>query len=161
MRKPMFMPEKTYNNLKHGSLPPLKKTNTVLISFSKHKLNPIAAVVLTTRYKDQVEDVRFFFMPGLELVLSGNTCIKLGLLKRVHQITSKNPRARVELDDFPELLTGLGCPPDSYHVELAESTVPVVHPPRKVPVPQREKVIEELKRTEKVGVIVRQEEPAE
>ena len=39
--------------------------------------------------------------------------------------------------------------------------VPVVHAPRKVPVPQRAKVVEELKRMEKLGVIVRQEEPTE
>ena len=101
---------------------------------------------MTTRYKDQVEDVRFFVVPGVESVLSGNTCIKLGLLKRVRQITSQNPRATVELDDFPELFTGLGCLPGTYHIELADDAVPVVHPPRKVPVPQREKVIEELKR---------------
>ena len=37
----------------------------------------------------------------------------------------------------------------------------MVHPSRKVPVPQREKVIEELKRMEKLGVIVRQEDPTE
>ena len=37
----------------------------------------------------------------------------------------------------------------------------MVHPPRKVPVPQREKVIQELKRMEKLGVIVRQEDPTE
>lgn len=51
--------------------------------------------------------------------------------------------------------------PGTYHKELAESAIPVVHPPRKVPVPQREKFIEELKRMEKLGVIVRQEEPTE
>ena len=96
--KANVMLAKTYNNLKHGSLPPLKKTNTVMISFSKHKLKPHGEVVLTTRYKDQVEDVRFFVVPGVKSVLSGNTCIKVGLLKRVHQITSQNPRARRELD---------------------------------------------------------------
>ena len=37
----------------------------------------------------------------------------------------------------------------------------VVHSPRKIPVPQREKVVEELKRMEKLVVIVRQEEPTE
>ena len=57
--KANVMLAKTYNNLKHGSLPPLKKTNTVMISFSEHKLKPHGEEVLTTRYKDQVEDVRF------------------------------------------------------------------------------------------------------
>ena len=51
--------------------------------------------------------------------------------------------------------------PDTYHVELEEGAVPVVHAPRKVPMPQRAKVFNELKRMEKLGVIVRQEEPTE
>ena len=44
---------------------------------------------------------------------------------------------------------------------VAEGAVPVVHAPRKAPVPQKAKVVEELKRMEKLGVIVRQEEPTE
>ena len=153
------MSAKVYSNLRRGSLPPLKKTSTVSISFSK--LKPNGEVVLTSRYNDQVEDVRFFVVPGVESVLSGHICIKLGLLKRVHQLKSKKPGARVELDDFPELFTGLGCMPGLYHIELAEGAISVVHPPRKVPVPQREKVIEDLKRVEKLSVIVRQEDSTE
>ena len=71
------------------------------------------------------------------------------------------PSKRVELEDYPELCTGLGCLPGTYHIELAEGAMPVVHPPRKAPVLQRAKVVEELKRIEKLGVIVRQEEPTQ
>ena len=134
------MSAKVYSNLRSGSPPPLKKTSTMLISFPKQK--PNGEVVLTSRYNDQVEDVRFSFGPGVESVLCGHICIKLGLLKRVHQLKSKKPGERVELDDFPELFTGLGCMPGTYHIELAEGAIPVVHPPREVPVLQREKVIE-------------------
>ena len=72
---------KVYSNLRRGSPPPLKKTSTVLISFSK--LKPNGEVVLTSRYNDQVEDVRFFVVPGVKSVLSGHICIKLGPLKRL------------------------------------------------------------------------------
>ena len=65
------------------------------------------------------------------------------------------------LDDYPELFKGLACLPGTYHVQLADGATPVVHAPRKMPVPQREKVIEELKRMGKLGVIVRQEEPTD
>ena len=71
------------------------------------------------------------------------------------------PSKRVKLEDYPELLTGLGRLPDTYHIELAEGAVPVVHAPRKVPVPQRAKVVEELKMMEKLGVMVPQEEATE
>ena len=108
--KANVMSLKTYNNLRRR--PPLTKTNTVLISFSKHRLKPCGEVVLSAKYKDNVEDVRFFVVePEVESVLSGNICVKLGLLKRVHQLTSNTPlgRTRVELDDYPELFKGLGC----------------------------------------------------
>ncbi|KAL9955782.1 hypothetical protein ACROYT_G037161 [Oculina patagonica] len=134
-----------------------------LDSGAKANLKPCGEVVLNTRYKDRVVDVKFFIVdPEVESVLSGNTCVNLGLLKRVYHLTTpKPPERRVELDDYPELFKGLGCLPGTYHIQLAEGATPVAHAPRKVPVPQREKVIEELKRMEKLGVIVRQEEPTE
>ena len=54
--KANVMSAKVYSNLRSGSPPPLKKTNTMLISFSKQK--PNGEVKL--RFNDQVEDVRFF-----------------------------------------------------------------------------------------------------
>ena len=48
--------------------------------------------------------------------------------------------------------------PGTYRIELADSATPVVHSPRKIPVLQTEKVVEELKRMEKLGVIACQEE---
>jgi len=120
--KANVMSLKTYSNLQRHPLPLLKKTHTVLVSFSKHKLKPRGEVVLSTRYKDKVEDVKFFVAkPEVESVLSGNTCVKLGLLKRVHQLTHKNsPKSRVELEDYPELFKGLGCLPGTYHIELTD-----------------------------------------
>ena len=117
---------KNYNNLRRR--PPLTtKTNTVLVSFSKHRLKPCGEVVLSAKYKDNVEDVKFFVVePEVESVLSGNICVKLGLLKRVHQLTSNPPLTRtpVELDDYPELFSGLGCLPGTYRIELAEGATP-------------------------------------
>ena len=131
---------------------------------SKHRLKPCGEVVLSVKDKDKVEGVKFFVVESeVESVFSGNICVKLGLLKRVHQLTCNPPLARttVELDDYPELFSGLGCLPGMYHIELAEGATPVVHSPRETLVLQREKVVEELKRMEKLGVIVRQEEPTE
>ena len=116
---------KNYKNLRRR--PALTKTNAVLISFSKQRLKPCGEVVLSARYKDNVEDVKFFAVePEVKSVLSGNMCVKLGLLKRVHQLTSNPPLARttVELDDYPELFSGLGCLPGTYRIELAEGATP-------------------------------------
>ena len=151
---------KTYSNLKCKPLCPLKKTSTVLISFSKHKVKPCGEVLLKIKYKDKLEYVTFFVVEAeVESVLSGNTCVKLGLLKRVYQIVHREASLKkVELEDYPEMFKGLGCLPGRCHIQLKEGANPVVHPPRKVPIAQKEKVVEELRRMESLGVIVRQEE---
>ena len=98
-----------------------------------------------------MENVKFFVVDTeVESVLSGNSCRKLGLLKRVYQLKGQElPSKRVEVEDYPELFTGLGCLPDMSHISLAEGAVPVFHAPRKVRVPQRAKVVQELERMEK------------
>ena len=130
--KANVMSLKTYNNLRQR--PPLTKMNTVLISFSKHRPNPCGEMVLSTKYKGNVEDVKFFVVePEVESVLSGNISVKLRLLKRVHRLTSNAPLARtaVELDDYPEPFNGLGRLPRMYSIELGDGTTPVEHSPKK------------------------------
>ena len=128
----------SYQNRKHRLLKALKTKNSVLISFSKHKLKPCGEVVLQARFKETVAEVKFFVVePDVESVLRGNFCVKLDLLKRSHQLTSNESLVRrVELDDYPELFNGLGCLPGTYHIELSVDAIPVVHSPRKIPVPQ-------------------------
>ena len=117
---------KTCNNLRRR--PPLTKTNTVFISFSKQRLKPCGeVVVLSAKYKDNVEDVQFFVVdPEVESVLSGNICVKRGLLKRVHQLTSDTPLARTTV----ELFKRLGFLPGRYRIELPDSATPVVYIPQ-------------------------------
>ena len=61
---------------------------------------------MNARYKDQVEKVNFFVVDNeLESVLRGNSCLKLGLLKRVYHLTIQElPSRRVELNDYSEFL---------------------------------------------------------
>ena len=82
---------KTYSSLNCRPLPPLRKTRTVLLSFSKHKLKPQGEVVLMIRCKDKVGNIKFFVVDTeVESVLSGNSCTKLGLPKRVYQLTGQD-----------------------------------------------------------------------
>ena len=130
----------------------------MLISFSKHKLKPHGETVLTTKYKGKCEDVLCSWTRLVESVISG--LCETWPAEESSPNDRANPIIR-ELEDYPELFTGLGCLPGTYHIELTRGANPVIHPPRKVPVPQREKVIEELKRMDKLGVIVRQEDPTD
>ena len=59
------------------------------------------------------------------------------------------------------MFDGIGCLEGTYQIKIDPTISPVVHPPRKIPFTQREKVKEELDRMEKLGVIRKAEEPTE
>ena len=46
--------------------------------------------------------------------------------------------------EYPDVFQGLGRLKDSYSIEIDESVRPVVHAPRRIPVPVHEKVRKEL-----------------
>ncbi|CAC5387637.1 unnamed protein product [Mytilus coruscus] len=60
---------------------------------------------------------------------------------------------------YSDLFTGLGCLPGIHKIHVDDSSTPVVHPPRKVPVSLKGRIKIELDRMLKLGVIVRQKEP--
>ena len=55
--------------------------------------------------------------------------------------------------EYPDVFQGLGRLKDSYSIEIDESVRPVVHAPRRVPVPVREKVRKKLDELESDGVL--------
>ena len=48
------------------------------------------------------------------------------------------------LTELKDVFEGLGELPEEYHIVTDESVTPVIHPPRRVPVPSREKIKEKL-----------------
>lgn len=109
---------KIFNSFKFKNFLRLEKINIVLIFFFKYKLKFCGEVVLNISYKDRVEDVKFFIVDfEVELVFSGNICVKFGLLKRVYYLVNlKLLERRVELDDYLELFKGLGCLFGMYYI---------------------------------------------
>ena len=91
-------------------------------------------------------------------VLGLQACEQIGLIKRIETLESHvNNDVLTKYDVF----TGLGCLEGKQHIHLKEHAKPVVHAPRRVPVALRRKVKTELHRMEKLGVIVKQNQPTE
>ncbi len=65
------------------------------------------------------------------------------------------------LKEYEGLFSGLGCLPGQHHIQIDQTVKPVVHTPRRIPVALRDRVVDELHRMEKLGVIARQNEPME
>ena len=65
------------------------------------------------------------------------------------------------LNEHSDLFQGLGCISGEHPIKVDPNIPAVVHPPRKVPVSLKDKIIDELDRIEQTGVIVRQTEPTD
>lgn len=63
------------------------------------------------------------------------------------------------LKEYEDVFDDIGCLEGPYQVKIDQSLTPEVHPPRKIPLTLREKVIEELDRMEELGVIHKVDEP--
>ncbi len=113
--------------------------------------------------KGKEHNLMFVVVPeGHDTLLGDEACEKLGLVKRVYSINI-SPRDNVEtiVDQYPDVFKGFGVLPFTYRIQLKDDAQPVVHAPRKVPAPLRDKLKQELERMTTLGVIKKVEEPTE
>lgn len=77
-------------------------------------------------------------------VLGRQSCADIGLIKRVNVI---------QLDKYADLFNGLGCLPGKYHIVVDQSVPPVICASRKIPLSLKDRLSEELRKMEQLGVI--------
>ena len=136
----------------------LRASKSKLVAFFGQKIAPLGKRALTCEYKGQKHNIEFeITQEEVPSILGGATCVKLGLVKRVHEVKMENDI----LKEFEDLFDGLGCIPGQHHIQIDHTVTPVVHAPRRIPVALRDRVVEELQRMVKMGVITRQTEPTE
>lgn len=119
---------------------------------------------LKVTVKNKDFHVLFTIVPeGRESLLGGATSKKLNLVKRVYNISFSQDTQTVEsiVQQYEDVFKGLGCLPYTYRIQLKEEATPVIHAPRRVPAPLRERLKMELDRMCKLQVITKIEEPTE
>ena len=143
----------------------LTTSKTRLVSYSGHKIIPVGKASLKCEHKEATYKITFQIIneeaPSL---LGRKTCLEMGMIQRIMTIDrsfSVNETGGDILDHYSDLFTGLGCIKSSgkHHIEVDPNIKSVVHPPRKVPVAIRPRVLQELQRMEELGVIEKQSEP--
>ncbi|RXN33946.1 Transposon Ty3-I Gag-Pol [Labeo rohita] len=119
---------------------------------------------LKVKMKNKEHHLMFVVVPGgHDSVLGDKACEDLGLVKRVYIINNGETQNSVEniVKQFPDIFEGFGVLPFTYKIQLKKDAQPVVHAPRRVPAPLREKLRQELERMTLMGVIEKVEEPTE
>lgn len=95
-------------------------------------------------YKNKKYSLKFAIAEmNCQSVLGRQSCLDLGLIKRIHDIKSENA----------DLFSGLGCLPGEYHIVVDKSIPHVVCARRNVPLGLRNKLLGELNRMVQLEVI--------
>ena len=95
------------------------------------------------------------------------SCIEFDLVKITYAVDSKQPAAPGQmtkssvLKDYAEAFNGLGAIPGKCSIHMKPDAVPVVHPPRRIPVALKYHCKAELDRMESLGVIQKVQEPSQ
>lgn len=152
--------EKQYYSLRWK--PKLHQTNIQLMSYSKHSIPVLGACVLEVTHLGKAAKVYFVIVQDASTAILGvKACDKLGLVKRTYTIENctkiKDTTAQI-VDQNNDLFDGLGCLPGEHKISIDPAVTPVVSPCRKIPFALHEKLQDELKRMENMGVICKETE---
>lgn len=120
----------------------------------------------TLESKDQNSTQPVFVIENLARPLLGLPALTASHLvepmDEINTLGEKEDPEKIFKNPFPKVFTGLGRLEGNDQMRLKENAVPYALPtPRRVPIPLSEKVKEELKRMEEMGVISKMEKPTE
>ena len=122
----------------------------------------VGRCTLNLRYKDRQCKADFKIVESRQRpLLSGDTCVKLGLIKRINCVTFKPLERGDIMEEYADLFTGLGCLPGVLHLDIDAQATPVQHQPRKMAVAIRDRVKQKLTEMEARGIIAQMSEPSE
>ena len=96
---------------------------------------------------------------------SENSGIEFDLVKITCAVETKQPHDHMTkksvLKDYTHAFKGLNSIPGECKIHLKPDAIPIVHPPRKIPVALKDRCKAELDRMEKMGVIQKVHEPTD
>ncbi|XP_053092978.1 uncharacterized protein K02A2.6-like [Pangasianodon hypophthalmus] len=144
--------------------PHINKKTVQLKAYNGQNIPTKGTCRLKVKMKNKEHHLMFVVVPGgHDSVLGDKACEDLGLVKRVYIINNGETQNNVGniVQQFPDIFEGFGELPFTYKIQLKKDAQPVVHAPRGVPAPLREKLTQELERMTSMGVIEKVEEPTD
>lgn len=153
--------QETYQTLENT--PPLNTPHKLLCGPSKKPLDVIGQCQFHLSHKGRSSQQQLYVVKGLRANLLGLPAIQaLHLAARLdNTATDETPLTASKLyKRFNKVFQGLGNLGDEYEIKLKPDAKPhALFTPRRVPLPLRKKVAEELSRMEALGVISRVDVP--
>ena len=149
------IPEELYNKLKAT---PLHPTGKFLVGPSQDALKVRGQFSGTLVYKGNTVKEVIYVVKGLRKALVGRPAITA--LQLVSQVNTVDFSKQDVISKFPMLFNGLGTIEGEYEIKLKPNSSPYsLTTPRRIPIPLKPQVEEELCRMEQLGVIRRVDTP--
>ena len=123
--------------------PHIQPNSVKLNAYNGQQINTKGTCRLKVKLKDKEHQLVFVVVPdGHDSLLGDKACESLGLVKRVYCINNVSAQQSVDsiVDQYPDIFKGFGVLPFTYKIQLKDDAQPVVHAPRRVPAPLREKL---------------------
>ena len=151
------IPEDLYKKLE---APPLHSSSKSLVGPSQDTLQVCGQFTGTLVHKDNTVEEVIYVVKGLRKALIGRPAItSLQLVSQVNQVDFTKQEV---VSKFPKLFKGLGIIEGEYNIQLKQNAAPyALATPRRIPLPLKSQVEEELHRMEQLGVIRKVDSPTE
>ena len=149
--------EDQYQKLKTPGLQPSSKS---LVGPSQDKLQVCGKFTGTLTYKSNSVKQEVYVVKGLRKPLIGRPAITA--LKLISQVNTVKSGQHKIVSQYPTLFKGLGTIKGEYEIVLKKDARPyALATPRRIPLPLKGQVEEELKRMEALGVIRKVDVPTD
>lgn len=155
------MPRSTYRSL--GVKAPLHKSQKRLYAYDGTALQVDGHIRLPCKYNGNTLTQEFYIVNTNSTPIVGlETCLALNLMKLVLATSETESLTKDNiLSKYQDIFEGIGCLPGECEIHLRSDAIPVVHPPRRVPIALSDKLKAELLRMESLGVITKVTEPTD
>ena len=151
------IPESKYDGTRDG---PLRTPERVLSGPSQRPLQVRGQISAYLRHGGAEATEEVYVVKGLKTALLGSPAIDaLNIISRVRLVEADHKEI---VDKFPQLFRGLGKMQCTYNIKLKPGSKPfALFTPRRIAIPLRPRVKEELQRMERLGVIEKVDKPTE
>ncbi|GFS90805.1 uncharacterized protein K02A2.6 [Nephila pilipes] len=143
--------------------PKLSETNLSLTTYGNFKLKPDGSLIINCS-TNKLKNVPLpFYVVNVKSksILGLKGCKELKLIERIAiqcSVISKNELIK----QYKDVFTGIGeFPSEPYHITLKDNSVPVIHPPRRVPQALQPKLTSTLNNLEKEGIVSKVNKPTD
>ncbi len=160
-----ILPERIYHKL--GIKHVLQKPPGPLFAYNGGILQSIGFCKLPCRRENNDITIDFHVIHTESSQIVGlNTCLDLNLVKLTYSVEPKHPDdkpldKKTVLSEYNDVFKGIGTFSGQCTIQIDPSAKPVVHPTRRVPVALRDRLKQELDRTQEQSIITQVTEPTD